>query len=261
MGPNARPPRPGLPRPVQASLPQPQRPRSAHLDSGLRQVDLERHLLAHEDVWVAGLGEQRLEDVQLRAREGGALPPLLPRGGCGDTGSGPPGGRGAAPDPPGPRRERKGPGRPQVGQGGGAPPRAPAPDGRPAAHGAAPARPPKPTTSELGGGEWNGGGQRRDARALSRRANSGESRGSAGSLQRPERRTPLPPAALAVLAGAYRGSGLLAERGPGVRAYLRRRKEGRAGPSADRHARRWHHNPSQAVGAAGGRKSRWVAVS
>lgn len=55
----------------------------SHLHSGLRQVDLQRHLLPHEDVRVARLGEQRLQDVELRPREGGAFPALLPRVGCG----------------------------------------------------------------------------------------------------------------------------------------------------------------------------------
>lgn len=53
-----------------------------HLDSGLRQVDLERHLLPHEDVRVAGFGEQSLQDVELGAREGGAFTSLLPGGRC-----------------------------------------------------------------------------------------------------------------------------------------------------------------------------------
>ena len=49
----------------------------AHLHAGLGQVDLERHLLAHEDVLVARFGEQRLEHVELRACESGPLAPLL----------------------------------------------------------------------------------------------------------------------------------------------------------------------------------------
>ena len=49
-----------------------------HLNAGLGQVDLEGHLLAHEDVGVARLGEQVLEHVQLSAREGRPLAPLLP---------------------------------------------------------------------------------------------------------------------------------------------------------------------------------------
>lgn len=53
-----------------------------YLHTWLRQVDLESHLLPHEDVWVAGLGEERLQDVQLCSGEGGALPALLPRSGC-----------------------------------------------------------------------------------------------------------------------------------------------------------------------------------
>lgn len=52
-----------------------------YLDTWLRQVDLEGHLLPHEDVWVAGLWEERLQDVQLCAGEGGALPALLPGSG------------------------------------------------------------------------------------------------------------------------------------------------------------------------------------
>lgn len=53
-----------------------------YLHPGFRQVDLEGHLLSHEDVWVAGLGEQCLQDVQLCPGEGGALPTLLPGCGC-----------------------------------------------------------------------------------------------------------------------------------------------------------------------------------
>lgn len=56
-----------------------------YLDSGLRKVDFQRHLLPHEDVRVAGFGEQSLQDVQLRAGEGGPLPPLLPGSRCGET--------------------------------------------------------------------------------------------------------------------------------------------------------------------------------
>ena len=54
--------------------------RFAYLDARLWQVDLERHLLAHEDVRVARLGEQRLEHVQLAARERRPLAALLPAG-------------------------------------------------------------------------------------------------------------------------------------------------------------------------------------
>lgn len=54
----------------------------SYLDSGLGQVDLEGHLLPHEDVRVARLGEQRFQDVQLCPGEGGALPALLPGSGC-----------------------------------------------------------------------------------------------------------------------------------------------------------------------------------
>lgn len=55
---------------------------SFHLDSGLRQVDLERHLLPHEDVRVPGLGEQSLQHVELGARERGAFTSLLPGSRC-----------------------------------------------------------------------------------------------------------------------------------------------------------------------------------
>ena len=51
--------------------------RAAHLNPGLRQVDLDGHLLAHEDVRVARLAEQVLQHVQLLAGEGGPLPALL----------------------------------------------------------------------------------------------------------------------------------------------------------------------------------------
>lgn len=51
----------------------------SHLHPGLGQVDLQRHLLPHEDVRVARLGKQRLQDVELRPGEGGPLPALLPR--------------------------------------------------------------------------------------------------------------------------------------------------------------------------------------
>lgn len=54
-----------------------------YLHPGLRQVDFQRDLLPHEDVRVAGLSEQSLQDVELRAGEGGPLPPLLPGGRCG----------------------------------------------------------------------------------------------------------------------------------------------------------------------------------
>ena len=48
-----------------------------HLYAGLWQVDLGGELLAHEDVGVACLHEQVLQDFQLRAREGGSLASLL----------------------------------------------------------------------------------------------------------------------------------------------------------------------------------------
>lgn len=53
------------------------------LNSGLGQVDFQRHLLPHEDVRVAGFSEQRLQHVELRAGEGGPLPALLPGSRCG----------------------------------------------------------------------------------------------------------------------------------------------------------------------------------
>ena len=52
-----------------------------YLDTGLGQVDLQSHLLPHEDVRVARLGEQGLQDVQLGAGESGALPTLFPGSG------------------------------------------------------------------------------------------------------------------------------------------------------------------------------------
>lgn len=51
---------------------------SLHLDSGLRQVDLQRHLLPHEDIRVPGFCEKGLQDVELGARESGAFTSLLP---------------------------------------------------------------------------------------------------------------------------------------------------------------------------------------
>lgn len=52
----------------------------AYLNARLGQVDLDGHLLPHEDVRVAGLGEERLEHVELRPREGGPLAALFARG-------------------------------------------------------------------------------------------------------------------------------------------------------------------------------------
>lgn len=57
----------------------------AYLDTWLWQVDLEGHFLPHEDVRVPGFGEERLQDVQLRPREGRALSALLPGSGCKKT--------------------------------------------------------------------------------------------------------------------------------------------------------------------------------
>lgn len=51
---------------------------SADLDAGLWQVDFESHLLPHEDVRVAGLGKQRLQDVELRSGERRPFATLLP---------------------------------------------------------------------------------------------------------------------------------------------------------------------------------------
>ena len=51
---------------------------NAYLDPGLRKVNFEGHLLSHEDVWVARLGEQRLKNIQLRPGESRPLPTLFP---------------------------------------------------------------------------------------------------------------------------------------------------------------------------------------
>lgn len=56
----------------------------ADLYTGLRQVDFQGHLLAHEDVRVARLGEQRLEHVELRAGERRPLTSLFTGGSCHD---------------------------------------------------------------------------------------------------------------------------------------------------------------------------------
>ena len=56
-----------------------------YLNTWLGQVDLQSNLLPHEDVWVARLGEQGLQDVQLGASESGALPTLFPGGGYTNT--------------------------------------------------------------------------------------------------------------------------------------------------------------------------------
>lgn len=52
----------------------------AHLDSGFRQVDLQGHLLSHEDVRVPRLVEQTLQQVELGPSEGRPLSPLFARG-------------------------------------------------------------------------------------------------------------------------------------------------------------------------------------
>jgi hypothetical protein len=49
-----------------------------YLNSGLWQVDLECHLLPHEDVRVPGLLEQGLQYVQLGPRKGRPLTSLFP---------------------------------------------------------------------------------------------------------------------------------------------------------------------------------------
>lgn len=57
----------------------------AYLYTWLWQVDLEGHFLPHEDIWVAGFGEKRLQDVQLCPGEGCALSALLPGSGYKDA--------------------------------------------------------------------------------------------------------------------------------------------------------------------------------
>ncbi len=49
-----------------------------YLNPGLWQVNLERHLLPHEDVGVASLLEQRLQHVQLRTGKGRPFSSLFP---------------------------------------------------------------------------------------------------------------------------------------------------------------------------------------
>lgn len=51
-----------------------------NLDTRFGQVDLEGDFFAHEDVRVACFGEQRLEDVELAARERRPFAALLPTG-------------------------------------------------------------------------------------------------------------------------------------------------------------------------------------
>ena len=53
-------------------------PLPQYLNTWLGQVDLQSDLLPHEDVRVARLGEQGLQDVELGASESGALPTLFP---------------------------------------------------------------------------------------------------------------------------------------------------------------------------------------
>lgn len=53
-----------------------------YLNSRLRKVDFQRDFLAHKNIRISCLVEQRLEKVQLSARVGGALPPLLSAVSC-----------------------------------------------------------------------------------------------------------------------------------------------------------------------------------
>lgn len=50
------------------------------LHARLGQVDLQSHLLAHENVRIAGFAEEGLENVELRAGEGGPFAALLATG-------------------------------------------------------------------------------------------------------------------------------------------------------------------------------------
>jgi hypothetical protein len=51
---------------------------ATNLDSRLGQIDFECNLLAHEDVGISRLAEQRLEDVELGSGEGCSFSSLLP---------------------------------------------------------------------------------------------------------------------------------------------------------------------------------------
>jgi len=53
-----------------------------YLHARLREVDLQRHLLAHEDVRVASLLKQRLKNVELRTGKRGSFSSLLPTARC-----------------------------------------------------------------------------------------------------------------------------------------------------------------------------------
>lgn len=53
------------------------REQNSHLNPGLRQIDLQGHLLAGIHIRVLGLGKQGLQLLQLAPGEGGPLPPLL----------------------------------------------------------------------------------------------------------------------------------------------------------------------------------------
>lgn len=50
-----------------------------NLHSGLGQVDFKCYLLAHKNIGISSLAEQRLEDVELGSREGRPLAALLSR--------------------------------------------------------------------------------------------------------------------------------------------------------------------------------------
>ena len=50
----------------------------SYLDTRFRQVDLEGHFFSHEDVRIAGLGEQRFQHVQLATSERRPFSSLLP---------------------------------------------------------------------------------------------------------------------------------------------------------------------------------------
>lgn len=52
---------------------------SSYLDTRFRQIDFQRDLFPHEDIGIARLGEQILQNVQLGTGESGALATLLAR--------------------------------------------------------------------------------------------------------------------------------------------------------------------------------------
>lgn len=66
--------------------------RTSHLNPGLRQIDLQSHLLTGIHVRVLSLSKQGLQLLQLASCEGGPFPPLLSRGAwCRDGKMGPSG--------------------------------------------------------------------------------------------------------------------------------------------------------------------------